>query len=115
MGDEPLNPYLPIHGRNCGLIEATGDNIQADVETKDLYQEVIKKYDVYHLAVNDQATSYRMYADRIESTFGKYLDKNHLRVVNLDSIAGSIVDIICGSDETLNNQPANNESGTISW
>ena len=115
MGDEPLNPYLPIHGINCGLIEATGDNIQADVETKDLYQEVIKKYDVYHLAVNDQATSYRMYADRIESTFGKYLDKNHLRVVNLDSIAGSIVDIICGSDETLNNQPANNESGTISW
>lgn len=116
MGDEPLNPYLPIEGDYCGLSNATGDKLQADVETKDLYEEVIQKYDVYHLAVDDRASSYSMYENRIKSSFGKYLDENHLKIVNLDSIAGTIVNIVCGSDENIgekNNETS--ESGMISW
>lgn len=116
MGDEPLNPYLPTNGNYCGLSAATGDNLQADVETGALYEEVIKKYDVYHLAVDDFATSYGMYDDRIKSSFGKYLDENHLKVVNLDSIAGTIVNIVCGSNEDIDaKNEESNESGMISW
>lgn len=116
MGDEPLNPYLPIHGNYCGLSDATGDKLQADVETKDLYEEVIEKYDVYHLAVDDYASSYSLYESRIKSSFGKYLDENHLKIVNLDSIAGTIVNIVCGSDENIGqNNNQNSESGMISW
>ena len=35
MGDEQLNPYLPLKVRRSGLMEAIGDNLQSDVETKD--------------------------------------------------------------------------------
>ena len=116
MGDEPLNPYLPIRGMCCGLADVTGDNLQADVNTKDLYEDVIKKYDVYHLAVDDMATSYRLYAERIEKSFGEYLDKEHLRVVNLNTIANTIVDIVCNSDKDVSsNARLNNENGMISW
>lgn len=116
MGDEPLNPYLPIRGMCCGLADVTGDNLQADVNTKDLYEDVIKKYDVYHLAVDDMATSYWLYAERIEKSFGEYLDKEHLRVVNLNTIANTIVDIVCNSDKDVSsNARLNNENGMISW
>ena len=90
MGDEPLNPYLP-KGR---LSLVTGDRLQADVETSELYNYVIEKFDVYHLAVNDRATSYRSYRDRIASTWGKYLDDDHLKVVTLNNISQTIVDIV---------------------
>lgn len=95
MGDEPLNPYLPKNG----LVRITGDNfLQDDVETDDLYEEVIKKFDVYHLAVNDRATTYKYYANRIQDSFGKLLG-NNFRVVGLDNIATSIVDIVTDTYE----------------
>ena len=31
---------------------ATGDSLQADVETKDLYTETAEKFDIYHINVN---------------------------------------------------------------
>lgn len=43
IGDERLNPYLPVSGRRSGLGITTGDTLQADVETKDLYMEKIKR------------------------------------------------------------------------
>ena len=39
MGDEKLNPYLPLDGYSCGLRAATGDSLQADVERKKLYKD----------------------------------------------------------------------------
>lgn len=112
LGDEPLNPYLP----GVALSRTTGDHLQAGVETEDLYKEVIQKYDVYHLAVDDKETSYWRYADMIKDSFGKYLDANHLRVVNMDNLASTIVEIVSNSEkyvETGNNVV--NESGAISW
>ena len=91
MGDEQLNPYLPVVGNRCGLAEATGDHLQGDIETKDLYEEVIQKYDIYHLDVNHR---YRADIEAIRRTFGKYLDKKHFREVTLDNIADEIVHIV---------------------
>ena len=70
LGDEPLNPYLP----RTELLRSTGNPVQGDIETSELYNEVIEKYDIYHLAVNERETCYGMYADRIKSSFGKYND-----------------------------------------
>ncbi len=92
MGDEPLNPYLPAKQLN----KVTGDNVQGDVETKELYSEAIKEFDLYHLAVDDRATSYRHYSERIKKTFGEYFDDKHLITVKLDNISSTIVDIVCG-------------------
>lgn len=112
MGDEPLNPYLPKRQ----LSDATGDNLQGDVETKELYEEAIRKFDIYHLAVNDSQTSYRYHESGIKESFGKFLDENHLRVVSMDNIANAIVDIVTHSGtETRNGGALENTGGMISW
>ena len=90
IGDEPLNPYLPM----VQLANVTGDNLQANIETKDLYPEAIKKFDIYHLAVDDRATSYVNYSMDIQKSFGAYLDENHLKVVKLSDICDTIVGIV---------------------
>lgn len=94
MGDERLNPYLPLKGNRSGLAMATGDALQADIETKYLYREVTKKYDIYHLDVNHR---WRLDKDNIEKSFRKYLDGNHFREVTLDTITDEIVDIVVNS------------------
>lgn len=109
MGDEPLNPYLPKRP----LSEVTGDSLEADVNTNQLYKAANDRFDIYHLAVKDRATSYDWYSRDIGNSFGKYLDSNHLRVVGLDNIASTIVDIVCSSVE--NNQACNSKQGEIFW
>ena len=100
MGDEQLNPYLPLRGRRSGLIKATGDNLQADVETKDLYDEASKKFNIYHLDVNHY---HRWNEDEVEKSYKEYLDDTHFRKVTIDNIANEIVDIII--NEAENNTP----------
>ena len=98
MGDEPLNPYLPKNP----LSAVTGDSLQGDVETESLYKAASDKFDIYHLAVNDSATSYRWYDKSIKDSFGKYLDENHLITVCLDNISNTIVNIVCkAKDEAV--------------
>lgn len=114
MGDEQLNPYLPYKGRGHGLSEVTGDNLQSDVETKDLYEEASKKFNIYHLDVNHGR---RWDEAEIEKSYKKYLDDTHFRKVTMDSITNEIVDIIVSEAE--NNvtdtvtTPSNSEG--ITW
>lgn len=103
MGDEQLNPYLPIKGRCSGLTEAMGDNLQADIETKELYTEASEKFNIYHLDVEH---GHRWDKDEIEKSFKKYLDDTHFRRVTMDSITNEIVDIIV-------NEAENNISETV--
>lgn len=113
MGDEPLNPYLPKHG----LIHEIGDHIEADIETPALLEEVREKYEVYHLAVDDRETSYKWYADKIQASWGKYFDADHLLTVGLDNIAPAIVSIVtkcAGFAEISEPTPAQTGDG-ISW
>ena len=112
LGDEPLNPYLP----RTALLRSTGNPVQGDIETSELYKEVIEKYDVYHLAVNEKETCYGMYADRIKSSFGKYLDEKHLRVVSMDNLANTIVEIVANSGGNDFAEAENtDDGGMISW
>lgn len=112
LGDEPLNPYLP----RTALLRSTGNPVQGDIETSELYKEVIEKYDVYHLAVNERETCYGTYADRIKSSFGKYLDEKHLRVVSMDNLANTIVEIVANSGGNDFAEAENtDDGGMISW
>ena len=114
MGDERLNPYLPVDGHRCGLANATGDTLQGDVETKDLYPEVSEKFDVYHLHVKH---GYNFDEEGIKASFKQYLDDKHFREVNLDNIADEIVNIIVTSAESQNDNVGvtKNENGEIAW
>lgn len=108
MGDEPLNPYLP----HKALSAVCGDNLQGDIETSDLYKEVIEKFDVYHLNVKH---GYDHYGSKIKSTFCKYLDEKHFKDVTLNSIANEIVDIVVNASNGNNTQSVTNSNGEISW
>ena len=114
MGDEQLNPYLPLRGRRSGLIKATGDNLQADVETKDLYDEASKKFNIYHLDVNHY---HRWDEDEVEKSYKEYLDDTHFRKVTIDNITNEIVDIIINEAEnnTADTVTAPSNSEEITW
>lgn len=112
MGDEPLNPYLP----KSRLSNVTGDNnLQGDVETKDLYNEVIEKFDVYHLAVNDRATCYNIYENKIKSSYSEYFDDKHFFIVGLDNIAATIINIVTDHSNNNSNNVNNIASDGITW
>ena len=108
MGDERMNPYLP----HRPLKDATGDGVQADVDTTELYKEVCEKFDVYHLDVRH---GWR-HDDGIAPSWLELLDKQHFKEVTLDSIADTIVDIIVGaSDNAVENTTTTNSNGEICW
>lgn len=120
IGDEQLNPYLPISGEYNGLSTATGDNLQSNVETKDLYLEVAKKFDVYHINV-DHRNYYSTEQENIKKSFMEYLDADHFRTINnIDDITDEIVKIVTAAN---NEQTVvlpiisakTDESGDIVW
>lgn len=71
--DEPLNPYLP--GKALGRV--LGKEMQ-DVDTEFLYEEVVKKFNVYHIAITDTECSFKYYKERIENTWGSLLGERCL-------------------------------------
>ena len=107
MGDEPLNPYLP--GR--ALSEVLGCSSQ-DVDTEDLYNEVIKKFDVYHIAITDHS-SYIRYEKQIKDSWGKLL-KQHLIIATSDELPEVIGNIISEHENQVDIGIQVTEEG-ISW
>lgn len=112
LGDEGLNPYLP----KAKLQEATGDKIQGDIETSDLYEEVKQKFGIYHLAVNDKQTSYEFHKGLIKETWGKLLDGQHFMTVTIDGLTQAIIDIVSGAGGNVS-EPETVAAGAneISW
>lgn len=118
IGDEELNPYLP----EVPLERVTGDTLQGDVETKDLYKEASEKFDIYHINVDHS----HWQNSRIHSTWKEYLDDDHYKSVKLNAVADTIIDMILNAvsddaeafeanmvDTTSNIQK--NENGEIYW
>lgn len=117
MGDEPLNPYLPKEKLNKVL----GDHVEADVETKDLYQLAKEKFDIYHIAINDRDDCYKRYKDRVDKSFSKVLGED-FKIATLDELPKTIVDCIKDSVGDVITNPVDhsvdnttNNSGYITW
>ena len=106
IGDERLNPYLPKNQ----LEYITGDKLQEDIETKELYHETSNKFNIYHLDV-DHRSHYD--ADNIKSSFMNYLDENHFKVVNLNNVVDEIITII--KNESTNEIVHKEDSNGITW
>lgn len=87
MGDELINPYLPQRP----LSRVTGDSLQGDVETDDLYKEASKKYSIYHL--NVEHGGWNDSAENVAS-FSKVLGVDKVFNTNIDNIADKIIEII---------------------
>lgn len=89
MGDEPMNPYLP--GDELG--EAINEKSQGDVNTKDLYKDAIEKFDIFHIAVNDNDNMYDHYAAMISASFGTLLG-DRLKVSSVNELSKAIEECI---------------------
>lgn len=107
MGDEPMNPYLPADP----LCRATGDHVQADVETRELYREAAEKFDIYHIHVAHRQPD--MYMTRVTESFGKLLPDGHLQVADVEGISAVIVDIVKKHAEAMRKETKT--AKPISW
>ena len=88
MGDENLNPYLPKDPLNA----ATGDHVQADVETPQLYREAAQKYEIYHIFVRHRKQD--PFWPSAQNTFEQVLAPQHMMAASVDEIADTLVKII---------------------
>ena len=103
IGDERCNPYLPMEK----LQKLTGDTLEGDVETKNLYDEASQKFNIYHIHVNHGRN---WDIDGIKKSW-EFLGDNY-HEANMDNIADTIINIITNND-TQNVVTANGEG--ISW
>lgn len=117
MGDEPLNPYLPKYP----LEKITGDNLEADVETKDLYELTKEKFDIYHIAIDDFDDCYQVYKSRVDVSFGDLLKEDY-KISTLDELPSTIIKCIENSvngystnEPVKTTETVNNNSNYISW
>ena len=115
MGDEPLNPTLPRSA--CENFLGEECKIQCDVDTKKLYSEASKKFDIYHISIDDDDTSYSSYKGRIEKTFGQLLGTRS-KVATINSLPTVIESCISETITERNGGTVLNETnggGEVSW
>lgn len=92
LGDELPNPYLP----RAELYSTVGDNVQGDINSKKLLEEAKEKFDIFHIAVNDNSTSYSYYNERynIDKEWKNFIGEENYYVETLNSLANAIINII---------------------
>lgn len=116
LGDEPLNPYLPKNKINAVL----GDSLQADVETNELYKKVNEKFEIYHICVDENASSYKWYKSDINKTWGHLL-KDKVKVSdcqNLPKTISNILNEVFGSNQEVTvteNKKQLDDDGFLTW
>lgn len=113
MGDEPLNPYLPIPDLNKAI---NGDEKETSrgVETQALYKEASKKFNIFHIAVDSPKSCFDSYRNSIVNSFGQILG-DRLKISTIQQLSKTIVDCIA---EAIKDDPCANTGsslGEISW
>ena len=108
IGDEMPNPYLPHNALSVFL----GNYPQSDINTYELYKDVIDKFDIYHLDVNHRS---RFDEKGIYSDWEEILG-DHFIKSTMNSISDDIINVILNSSKNkpISNSPVNSNGG-ISW
>ena len=109
MGDEKINPYL----QKRELKNTVGDSIQADIDTKSLYEEASEMFDIHHISVDDQDTCYERYnrEGAIDKSWKPILGEKY-HVSTIDGLQNMISEIIKGHAGSASVSMTSNE---ISW
>ena len=94
MGDEPLNPSLPKNNliSYLGKVEDNKQNSYL-FDTKKLFEAASQKFDIFHIAIDDEEDCYDSYKDDIASSFGKVLGKN-FKISTIENLKNTICDCI---------------------
>lgn len=96
MGDERINPYIDA----TRWYEVVGTRCQT-IETKELYKEASKKFEIYHIHVDHHAYGYEDSAD----SFKEVLPEQHVITCKVDEIDNTITNIILDFYQNQENTP----------
>ncbi len=115
IGDELLNPYLPV----LGVKKTITEECQGDVYSIDIFKELQDKYTVFHLNCISTASGSSGRNENVAS-FAKVIGKENVMNVTVDEISDKIIAIITdfSKDENLSENTgtiARDESGAITW
>lgn len=99
MGDEPLNPDLPVGTVKDYLGNAEGANQFGSFETSKLYKEASKKFDIFHIAVDDSSSSYDWHRADARATFVPILG-DRFKESSINNLGKTICECI---EESINN------------
>lgn len=98
LGDECPNPELD----KDVLSRVTGDTLEINVNTKELYKLAKEKFNIFHIAVDDRETSWDYHKDMFNAQDKwKGLLGENFHVATLDNLAETIVKIICGNRDEV--------------
>lgn len=122
MGDEPLNPDLPAGTVKDYLGSADGANQFSSFETSKLYEDASKKFDIFHIAVDDSSSSYYRHRTKARETFIPILG-DRFKESSINNLGKTICECI---EESINSsRPAEHikedaklqidDSGAIVW
>jgi hypothetical protein len=131
MGDEALNPDLPENRIVEYFGRPEGAEEFGSLKTPDLYKAASKKFDIYHISVNDSETSYSRNKKSIEDPDRSfYKDKNmkgfkqllgeRYKVSTIDGLNKTIMDCIESSiknagEESEHLVEDNATIGVVTW
>ena len=112
MGDEPLNPYLP----KDKLTAVTGDHLQSDVETSQLFKDASEKFHIFHIAVDDQENCYKRYKHNVDKSFKEVLGGQRFVISTIKNLGQTICDCVetAVNSSSLSSPVSENGEG-ISW
>ena len=112
MGDEPLNPYLP----KDKLTAVTGDHLQSDVETPQLFKDASEKFHIFHIAVDDQENCYKSYKHNVDKSFKEVLGGQRFVISTIKNLGQTICDCVetAVNSSSLSSPVSENGEG-ISW
>lgn len=112
LGDENPNPVLEASTWRAGggLAQVTGDKLQGDIETRDLLPQAKEKFNLYHISINDEETSYEWHnrGGQLDKKWIDLLGENNYKVANLNSLAKTIVQIVKDNNPNNNGFDINN-------
>ena len=98
MGDEPLNPDLPVNTVKDYLGSAKDANQFGSFETSKLYEDASKKFDIFHIAVDDSSSSYNWHCTEARATFVPILG-NRFKESSINNLGKTICECI---EESIN-------------
>lgn len=106
IGDEFINPILSYRNLNAIL----GSSEQSDVETKALYEEVTKKFDVYHIDISHRM---RYSEDELHKSWDILGD--HYIQSDLNGAVDNIIGVIKRSVDGVSTGTVSVGADGISW
>lgn len=116
LGDEVINPVLE-HKEIMRFILPDGVKVNnSHIPAEELYNEVSKKYDVYHIHVDHRSEKAKELALK---SFGKVLPQGHVLACKVDEVPETVSKIVVGCSSSVSSPVEGatkvDENGMIDW